>query len=156
MFGCPTAINLPTKLSNHPLKIYSNFDGLSFGTKWILYWNWFFAMLQQRKFKAKNLLHLKDCSISTCFSHKRKISANCACWLLHVKLRTRTKGIEFPYRQIEFWTPRPLSLYWNASFESINLIKSDFITGNLNPCWMKFSWSRTSGTWIGYGEILNE
>lgn len=60
-------------------------------------------------------------------------------YLLHVKLRTWYK---------RYWISLSLKLNFanvpriveNASFKSINLIKSDFITGNLNPCWMKFSW----------------
>lgn len=47
--------------------------------------------------------------------------------------------------KLNFTKSTTTTIHWIASFKSINLIKSDFITGSLNPCWMKFSWRRTSG-----------
>lgn len=52
------------------------------------------------------------------------------------ELAQHAKGIEFPY-QLNFA---------NVPSQSINLIKSDFITGNLNRCWMEFSWREGHGT----------
>lgn len=126
-------------------KKYSNFDGLSFWLQNGYLLKLIFVhkeQLRQRERKnekekyEKSLLHLQE--FPHVFSPFRNNFCKFCLWILHVKLRTRTKGIEFPYHLNSICQNAPPP----PPLESINLIKSDSITGNLNPCWMKFSWRK--------------
>lgn len=62
---------------------------------------------------------------------------------------------------IRYWISLSLKLNFTNvprnvenAFKSINLIKSDFITGNLNPCWMKISWRRFRASWRRKGRTF--
>lgn len=119
---------------------YSNFDGLSF---WLQ--NGYLLkliLLVKEKFEAVERVGRIYC-ICKIFNFRKLLTANCAwLWYCMWSRKTYTKGIEFPYHLN--WISQNAPPLKSLRVESINLIKSDFITGNLNPCWMKFSWRRTS------------
>lgn len=125
-----------------------------FGFKTEIYWNWFFSE-SSKEVKGIAWFVEEIYCIWKIFQFPHALvgrgnhrqSSLCVCdWkfvlILHAKLRIETwaKGIEFPYHLNWISQNRApsYSSLKNASFESINLIKSDFITQEI---WIYVEWN---------------